>query len=291
MDPRVAEGSRDINPAGHDIVRRALALAPPAPRELRIIRYRVRSSTGQAAGEWVGDAVFGSDAGPSDGARPLRVASVHWVDGAGATIAVEVGPGETVTPHDVARLMSEARRRGVMFAVWTETDHRPNGTMQLSETWFSGTTPDLPDVAVECRTTQDGMVVTVDERIAPQRWWLLMYVALLASFAWVFFLVIGGLPHMVRDIWRRAVTGIGQTTVFELDARSLRVEVTGGSSELDMSVDRGRLLALGSTFGLTAYLTDEAVPLAVSWASADAARSRAQTASVVACLNRALAAN
>ena len=193
-----------------DIVR----TMPPDAVELRAVRFQVRPTAGESAGDWLSDAILGSESSPADGPRPLSIRELHWLTATGGTVLIRLDQRERVEPDDLARLMGAARRRGLRFAIWSQggTDLRPQ--MVLTEVWFTGHPPP-PDPSagrvrarVEETVTPTGTTVTIEERIGRQPLWLLMLPLLVLSFAWVFFLVLGALPKMVRDIWQRGARGV-----------------------------------------------------------------------------------
>lgn len=250
----------------------AMTGASPSAVEVRIIQRRVRPSTGASAGEWVADAVLGTDSGPSDGPRPLRISEVEWIGADHQVVSVPVADGSILGPDDVASLLREARRRRLRVTVWAETDRRPNGTMVHRETYFDRSAPVGVQPPVEVTTTSDGVIVTVDEGEPPRRWWLVMYPVLLVSFTWVFFLVLGALPKMLRDIRRRAMVGVTHRWVATLDGDRLVIDVEHDESDDEhVEIDRADLVAIGAALGFHAYTTAGAVPLPARWLSTRAA--------------------
>lgn len=250
----------------------AMAGASPSAVEVRIIQRRVRPTAAASASEWVGDAVFGTDSGPSDGARPLRICEIEWVGADHQLVSVPVADDASFGQNDVAALLVEARRRHLRVTVWAETDRRPNGTMVHRATFFDRSVPVGVQPPVDVTTTSDGVIVTVDEGEPPRRWWLVMYPVLLLSFAWVFFLVLGGLPKLLRDIRRRAMVGVTHRWVATLDGDRLVIDVE--HDELDdehVEIDRADLVAVGAALGFHAYTNAGAVPLSARWLSKRAA--------------------
>lgn len=268
----------------------AMTGASPSAVEVRIIQRRVRPTASASASEWVGDAVFGTDGAPSDGPRPLRISEVEWIGADHQVVSVPVADGAVLGPDDVASLLHEARRRRLRVTVWAETDRRPNGTMTHRATFFEPAAPVLAGPPVDVRTTGDGVVVTVDEGEPPRRWWLLMYPVLLLSFAWVFFLVVGALPKMLRDIRRRATAGVTHRWVATLDADRLAIDVAHDeSADEHIELDRADLIAVGAALGFHAYTTAGAVPLPGSWLTSRAADQPSISHDVAAALDAALA--
>ncbi len=269
----------------------AIAVAPPDAVELRIVRYRLRQPVGHAVSEWAGDAFFGGDGGPADGLKPLRTGVVHWITASGGTVPFELPGDENFGPDDIAVLLGAARRRNLRCAVWVETDRLGGGSMQLGESWFSGAAPSAPIDAVVVELTPDGVMIAVDELEPPHKAWLLFYPALLLSFAWVFFLFLGALPRMLRENWERAMVGTGQRFTASLDTQQLSVEVVrNGRQQSLISVDRGGLIALGTTFGFTAYTHQGAVDLPNTWATLQLAEQNALAPAITAALNRVIGA-
>lgn len=267
----------------------AIAVAPPDAVELRIVRYRLRKSAAQGVSEWVGDAVLGCDGGPSDGPKPLRTGVVHWITASGGTVPFELPGDDNFGPDDIARLLGEARRRNLRCAVWVETDRLGGGSMQLSESWFSGVAPSAPNDSVVVERTPHGVVVTVDELEPPHKAWLLFYPVLLVSFAWIFFLFVGGLRRMIRENWERAMVGTGQRFTASLDADQLSVEVVrNGRQESLIFIDRAGLVALGTAFGFTAYTRQGAVQLPNKWATLQLAEQHALAPAITAAINNAI---
>jgi hypothetical protein len=267
----------------------AMTGASPSAVEVRIIQRRVRPDAGASAGEWVADAVLGTDSGPSDGPRPLRISEIEWIGADHQVASVPVAGDATFGPDDVAALLDEARRRRLRVTVWAETDRRSGGTMVQSGSFFDRSGPVSAPSPVSIVPTPDGIVVTVDESVPPQRWWLLMYPVLIVSFAWVFFLVIGALPRMLRDIGRRATTGVTHRWVATLDAERLVIDVDHAESdEQRIEIARADLIAVGAALGFCAYTTAGAVPLPGAWLTGNADDRSSITDGVARSLDAAL---
>lgn len=277
----------------------AMTGAAPDAVEVRIVRHRVRRTASTAASEWLADELMRTDGTPADAPRPLRVSEIEWVRGDNQVVSVPVADGATFEQDDIAALLAEARRRQIPVSTWQETDHRPSGRMQPGSAWFVGRPAPAPrhDV-VTVTATADGVVVMVDESVRPKRWWLVMYPALILSFAWLFFLVLGTLPKMVRDIWRRAMVGVRHRWIASLDADRLTIDVDHDEADRDdadgderIEIDRAGLVAIGSQFGLHAYTTEGAVPLPTRWVTGHSSDAAAMSDDVAALLNVALGAN
>ncbi len=273
----------------------AVAVAPPDAVELRIVRYRLRRSAGEALSEWAGDALLGGDGGPGADVPPLRTNVVHWIPATGGTVVFELPKDENFGADDIAQLLDAARRRGVPCAVWFETARLGGGSMQLQESWFSRVAALMPPAvdpvveAVEVEQTPDGVVVTVDEFEPPNRAWLLFYPALLFSFAWIFFLFLDALPRMLRENWQRAMVGTGQCFTATLDDARLAVDVVrNGRAETSITVDRSALLAVGTAFGFTAYTQSGAVELPNTWATMQQKSQQKMAPAIAAAINAAI---
>ena len=270
----------------------SIAAAPPDTVEVRIVRHRVRKPAPQALSEWVGNEILGGADGGTDGERPLRVSAIHWITSAGSTVPVDIPPDPEFAPRDVAILLTEAARRGVRCMVWSETNRIGGGSMQPGETWFAAADGGDGHPLVETRSTADGIVVSVDESIPPQRFWLLFYPVLLVTFAWVFFLVLGALPAMVRDIWQRSIRGTGQRFDATLDGRELRIEVErDGRVEPSVVIDRSALIAVGTTFGFVAYADGDAVALPSEFVTPDLTTQNEIRTAIAAAINQTLRAS
>ncbi len=248
-----------------------VAVKPPDAVELRVVRRFVRKTTGQAASEWLGDALAGSE-GPSDASPPLRITEIHWLTATHATTPIVLGPDERVDPDDLAVLISEARRSGLRFAIWSEGGAPRNPTMTQVAAWFTGASvqPGASSPLVQVDRRHDEFTVIVDEHQPRQPWWLIMIPAMVLSFAWIFFLVLGALPRMVREIWQRGAVGLRQRTIAVVDTKELQVRVERNGKLLTaVTTERQGLAAIGEAAGLTAYTDGGAVDLQAAWATTD----------------------
>lgn len=265
-----------------------LAGAPAGATEMRIVSYRVRPSTTQSVGSWLADELMGAGGEVSDAPRPLRIGLLEWLSADGGARQLTVPDDQTVDRDDLARLLVDARRRAVRVSMWSERDSAfGGGSMEAGSTFFAGAMPPLPHPAVTSDVVDGGVRVQAAVTTPPSRWWLIMYPVLIVTFAWVFFLFVGGLGTMIRRIWREGVTGSRSTLDASVVGDRLTMTVTMSGEPVE-EVDTAGVVAIGHG-GTVAYTTSGAVDLPRVQAI-DSATTAAIGTDVASRLNRALGA-
>ncbi|MEL6891935.1 MAG: hypothetical protein AAFP84_10075, partial [Actinomycetota bacterium] len=237
-------------------------------------------------GSWVADALWGSEYGPSESTPSTRAAEIHWLTASGATTPIVLDERERVDADDVSRLVVEARRTGLRFAVWSEEGPVRRPSIALTAALFTGQPPRPVDEAVQVERANGSVTVTIAERQPRQPWFLIMIPVLIVTFAWLFFLVVGGLGRTLREIWERGVSGVSQRTVADFVDGSLRVRAERNGTIIDeVEMPIADVAAVATLNGLTACTTTGAVPLPNDWGTTDVAVRRSLTESFATALN------